>query len=178
MPTFYVLHIEKTQQAYQTIFLSIMGILGIRFRPEFVIGDFEVALRNAAQTVFGHYCGATWIGCTFHLCQAVQKWLSKHHGLIDAAIAKGAFLHVASQPESDEQTTTPSTLSSLSSSSSSSSSSAPSPSSSSTESSSPQPDPPPNPPSFDPPQIEPAEENDLSSFQMPNTGADVGKSSF
>lgn len=178
MPTFYVLHTEKTQQAYESIFFSIMKLMGIRFRPEFVIGDFELALRNAAHNIFSHYCGSTWIGCTFHLCQAVQKWLSKHHGLIDAAIAKGAFLHVAPQPESDEQTAIPSNSSSLSSSSSSSSSSATSSSSSSTEASSTQLEPPPNPPSIDPPQIEPAKENDLSSFLMLNTDADVGRSSF
>ena len=67
-PCLWVLLTSKDQPTYESM-LSIISMLGT-FSPDYIMVDFELALRNALAKSFP---GAEIAGCYFHFCQALVR---------------------------------------------------------------------------------------------------------
>lgn len=72
-PCVYILLTHKDEEMYTEAF-SVLASLG-NFRPDTIMTDFELGLRNSLSTAFPH---AHIDGCFFHLCQAILRWVTKN----------------------------------------------------------------------------------------------------
>lgn len=74
-PVIYCLMKKKNNESYKEFFLHLKCILG-DFEPNYIVFDFEVALRNMFGSVFKH---TKMFGCFFHFCQLIWRTLQENN---------------------------------------------------------------------------------------------------
>lgn len=75
---------ERTAETYNTFFNLLLKRTQNQWQPEFILADFEQALRNACSTSFPR---ATVLGDSFHFMYDNHKYLRKFKGQELAALA-------------------------------------------------------------------------------------------
>jgi hypothetical protein len=75
VPSIYFLLDSKSEDIYSKIF-SYLFQLGLN--PEFIVSDFEIAVINAAKSVF---LSVNCSGCVFHYGQCLFRRI-QHHGMV------------------------------------------------------------------------------------------------
>ena len=78
VPLAYCLLPDKRQETYERVFMILaqkaQNAFGIDFAPSIIVSDFEIAIMQAAKTVFP---AVATKGCYFHFCQALLRKLQQ-----------------------------------------------------------------------------------------------------
>jgi hypothetical protein len=75
VPVFYILMTNKFESQYVQAFFQVTQIVGQKINVRTYTSDFERALMNGLDEIFGGNKGGVHVGCFFHLKQAWRKYL-------------------------------------------------------------------------------------------------------
>ena len=91
VPVFYILMTNKFESQYVQAFFQVSQIVGQKLNVRTYTSDFERALMNGLDEIFGGDKGGVHVGCFFHLKQAWRKYLVETVKMPSDTIVKEAM---------------------------------------------------------------------------------------